>query len=181
MRVLITGFEPFGANAQNPSQELARAFGGAVLPVSGRRLEAALKAAVVEASPDLVIALGLAEQRTELSVERVGINVLDFRIPDNDGYQPAGEPVAAGGPAAYFSSLPLREIERAWREAGIPGSVSNTAGTFCCNQLLYLLRHTGLEGGFIHLPPASAVPLDVQHRGVELALEVARGVTRLPA
>ena len=181
MRVLVTGFEPFGANAENPSQELARAFGGAVLPVSGRRLRAAFQAAVEGARPELVVALGLAELRSELCVERVGINVLDFRIPDNDGYQAVGEPVMSGGPAAYFSSLPLREIERAWREAGIPGSVSNTAGTFCCNQLLYLLRHSGLEGGFIHLPPASVLPLEVQRRGVKLALEVAQGVTRLPA
>lgn len=181
MRILITGFEPFGQHATNPSGELALALGGTVLPVSAGALGPALETAVAAARPDLVLALGLAEKRTELSVERVGINVLDFRLPDNEGDQPAGEPIVPDAPAAYFSSLPLRAIEAAWKREGIPGSVSNSAGTFCCNQLLYLIRHRGLEGGFIHLPPTEVVAAAVQRRGVELAREVIGSLTRLPA
>ena len=173
MNILLTGFEPFGGNPLNPSAEVAEELGGEVLPVSAARLGPALEAAVQEWEAVAVVALGLAENRTEISIERVAINVLDFRIPDNDGQQPRGVPIVPGGPDAYFSDLPVREIEAVWQAHGIPGSLSNTAGTFCCNQVLYLARRMGLRAGFIHLPPAHVVPIDVQLHAVRLALDVA--------
>lgn len=175
MNILLTGFEPFGGNPVNPSCELAELLGGEVLPVSAARLGPALESAVRESGAEAVIMMGLAENRIELSIERVAINVLDFRIPDNDGQQPRGVPIVPGGPDAYLSDLPVREIEAVWRAGGIPGSVSNTAGTFCCNQVLYLARRMGLRAGFIHLPPLEVVPIDVQLQAVRLAMDVAAG------
>ncbi|MGO1270042.1 MAG: pyroglutamyl-peptidase I, partial [Pseudomonas bubulae] len=110
-----------------------------------------------EFTPALVIAVGLGPGRTDISLERVAININDARIPDNLGYQPIDTPVVAQGPAAYFSTLPLKAMVRAIRAGGIPASVSHTAGTFVCNQVFYCLQHalagTGVRGGFIHVPP----------------------------
>lgn len=175
MNILLTGFEPFGGNRFNPSCAIAEQLGGEVLPVSASRLGPAFEAAVAECRPAVVVALGLAENRTEICIERIGINVLDFRIPDNDGGQPRGVPIDPAGPDAYFSDLPVREIEAVWLANGIPGAVSNTAGTFCCNQILYLARRMGLRAGFIHLPPPEVVSMDVQLSAVRLAMDVAAG------
>lgn len=172
MDVLITGFEPFGKHSKNPSQIVAERLGGAVLPVSASRLPAALDALIERHRPRLLVGLGLSAGRPMLAVERVGINVLDFPSPDNDGEQPSGVPIVPGGPAAYFSTLPLQSIVDGWRSRGIAGYISNSAGTFCCNQALYLSLHDGLpadnraslenryparrpqgmRAGFIHLP-----------------------------
>jgi pyroglutamyl-peptidase len=174
MRVLITGFEPFGGERINPSWEVARALDGEhigdarvsalQLPCrfgeAGRVLEEALKAD----APAAVIALGQAARRSDLSVERVAINVDDAPIPDNAGDRPIDRPIIAGAPAGYFSSLPIKRIVAAIRAAGVPASVSQTAGTFVCNHLFFTLahliatRHPRVRGGFIHLPmlPAQA-------------------------
>lgn len=175
MNILLTGFEPFGGAAFNPSCEIAERLGGEILPVSAARLGSALAAAVAEDRPDVVLAMGLAENRSEICIERVAINLLDFRIPDNDGAQPREQPIDPAGPDAYFSDLPVREIERRWLANGVPGTVSNTAGSFCCNQLLYLARRMGLRAGFIHLPKPDVVPLDTQLLAVRLALDVVAG------
>jgi pyroglutamyl-peptidase len=146
-----------------------------------------LDEALAATSPVLVLALGLAAGRAEISVERVAINVDDARIPDNAGAQPVDLPVVADGPAAWFSTLPVKAIVAALRHAGLPAAVSQTAGTFVCNHVFYGLQHrlagSGVRSGFIHVPlieaQASAhpglptLPLDDLVRGVRTALRVA--------
>lgn len=165
--VLITGFEPFGGEAVNPSWEVVRQLDGVTLAgervvalqlpcVFGEAL-AVLSAALEAQQPRLTIAVGQAGGRVDITVERVAINVDDARIPDNKGQQPIDEPIVAGGPAAYFSSLPVKAIVAALREQGIPASVSQTAGTFVCNHVMYglldaLQDKAGTKGGFIHIP-----------------------------
>ncbi|MCG1043570.1 pyroglutamyl-peptidase I [Mycetohabitans sp. B8] len=170
--VLLTGFEPFENEPINPSWEAVRALDGAriatpsgdaivharMMPVRFRTLDQALLDAIDATRPSLAICVGQAGGRADLSVERVAINVDDARIPDNDGYQPIDAPIVAHGPAAYFSTLPIKALVHTLREAGIPASVSQTAGTFTCNRLFYILSHyiatraPQLRGGFVHIP-----------------------------
>jgi pyroglutamyl-peptidase len=169
VRILVTGFEPFGGQSLNPSWEVARALHGLQLPgLQGAQVVAvqlpcvfaqalpALQQALMQHTPDIVLALGQAEGRCDLSVERIAINVMDARIPDNAGAQPIDVPVIAGGPASYFSTLPIKSLVAGLRAAGFPASVSQTAGTFVCNQVFYALQHTlagqGVHSGFVHLP-----------------------------
>jgi pyroglutamyl-peptidase len=196
--VLVTGFEPFGGEDINPSWEICRQLPGAIgrsrihtlcVPTEFRRAIEVTAAAIEELEPTLVILLGQAGGRACLSVERVAINVDDARIADNAGMQPVDEPVAANGPAAYFASVPIKAMAAAVREAGIPAEVSNSAGTFVCNHLLYGVLHylaaSGREAraGFIHVPwlDAQAVArpgepsmaLAAMVRGVESAIAAA--------
>jgi pyroglutamyl-peptidase len=146
----------------------------------------ALQQALAQHRPDIALALGQAEGRCDFSVERVAINVQDARIPDNAGAQPIDAPVIDGGPAAYFSTLPIKSLVVGLKAAGFPASVSHTAGTFVCNQVFYALQHTlaglGVLSGFMHLPllPEQAAhwpgptlpswPASVQVAGVQQAL-----------
>ena len=165
--VLVTGFEPFGGEKINPSQEIARQLNGRV--IAGRRVigrilpcvfgaaNAELRRILRETSPELVIAVGQAGGRAEITPERVAINVDDARIADNAGAQPVDAPVVARGPAAYWSTLPVKAIVAALRAHEIPAAVSQTAGTFVCNHVFYGLMHAlrsrrGVRGGFIHVP-----------------------------
>lgn len=165
--VLLTGFEPFGGQAVNPSwqavQLLASRWDGPAelvtleLPVDFRAAGPALAEAIASAQPDVVVAVGQAGGRPDVTVERVAINVDDARIPDNAGCSPVDEPVVAGGPAAYFSTLPVKACVAAMTEAGVPASVSQTAGTFVCNHVFYRVVHElagrpGARGGFVHVP-----------------------------
>ena len=169
MNILLTGFEPFEQEAINPSWEAVRALDGWRLKgavVHARRISCVfgtalreLDAAIDELQPQLVLAVGQAGGRAELTPERVALNVDDGRICDNAGCQPIDLPVVAGAPAAYFSTLPIKAMVRDLRAAGIPAAVSNTAGTFVCNHLFFGLMHriatrpvAGLRGGFIHIP-----------------------------
>jgi len=196
--VLITAFEPFGGEQINPSWEAVRQLneqllGGAKivarqLPcVFGEALNALYKE-MDELQPALVIAVGQAGGRSDISIERVAINVDDARIPDNQQNQPIDEPIVAGGPAAYFSTLPIKALVEGIREAGIPASVSQTAGTYVCNHVMYVLLHRlaeqgdGVRGGFIHIPylPEQAAKLpgmpSMAAATVILALEMAISV-----
>jgi pyroglutamyl-peptidase len=172
--VLLTGFEPFENEPINPSWEAVSALDGTRVPspsgdllIHARQMPVrfdtvrdALVSAIEEVRPSLVVCVGQAGGRPELSIERVAINVDDARIPDNDGNQPIDRPIVADGPAAYFSTLPIKAIVRALREAGIPASVSQTAGTFTCNHIFYALSHhlatraPQVRGGFVHIPYA---------------------------
>lgn len=169
MNVLLTGFEPFDKEVVNPSWEAVRALDGWRLEgavVHARRIPCvfgdalrALDAAIDELQPQLVLSVGQAGGRSEITPERVAINVDDGRIGDNAGHQPIDQPVVAGAPAAYFSTLPIKAMVRDLRAAGIPAAVSNSAGTFVCNHLFFGLMHRiatrpapGLRGGFIHVP-----------------------------
>jgi len=170
VNVLLTGFEPFDKDPVNPSWEIARALDGWVcegatvravqLPcVFGKAIEQ-LDAALLQYQPTLVICLGLAGGRVDITPERVAINMDDARIPDNGGQQPVDTSVVPGAPAAYFSTLPLKAIVRDLRAQGLPASVSNTAGTFVCNHIFYALMHrlakrgdpSRTRGGFVHVP-----------------------------
>jgi len=194
--ILLTGFEPFGGETLNPSWEAARALqgesiGGAVL--AARRLPCvvddvtpALVQAIDDVDPVLVLCLGLAGGRPDVSLERVAINIVDARIPDNAGRQPIDEPVVADGPAAYFSTLPIKAMAQALHHGGIPASISATAGTYVCNAVFYGLAHhiatrrPALRGGFVHLPylPEMAT----RHRGApSLALDTLVKAVRLMA
>lgn len=198
--VLLTGFEPFAGTDANPSALACQALHGR--QVAGHRIVAACLPTAFDGSvlaldgllrrhhPVLVIATGLAGGRPTLSVERVAINVDDARIPDNHGAQPVDRPVVPGGPAAWFSTLPVKAIRAAWQAAGLPAEVSQTAGTFVCNHLFYALMHrlatdpalAGSRGGFIHLPwmPGQGLPalgLGEQVRGLYLAVHTALRTT----
>lgn len=170
-RILLTGFEPFDRDSVNPAWEVARALQGwscegalvqaAQLPCAFgaalRRLDEVLADGPV---PVLVVALGLAGGRTDITPERIAINMDDARIPDNAGAQPVDLAVDPAGPAAYFSTLPIKAIVAALRTQGLPASVSNSAGTFVCNHVFYGLMQrlatrpalAGVRGGFVHLP-----------------------------
>lgn len=169
LTVLLTGFEPFGGSAENPSRRLVLAFAGErpptgteifaeVLPVTYAGAEPALRAAIRRTNPDVVIATGLAGGRAEISVERVAINIDDARIPDNAGEQRIDTPVETDGPAAYFATLPIKAVAAAIRGAGVPARVSQTAGTFLCNHIFYRACHIAaterprLRAGFLHVP-----------------------------
>jgi len=169
VNVLLTGFEPFDREMVNPSWEAARALDGwrqGAAVVHARRIPCvfgaalvALDAAIDELQPQLVLAVGQAGGRSEFTPERVAINVDDGRIGDNAGHQPIDQPVVAGAPAAYFSTLPIKAMVRDLRAAGIPAAVSNSAGTFVCNHLFFGLMHRaatrpvpGMRAGFIHVP-----------------------------
>jgi pyroglutamyl-peptidase len=197
--ILLTGFEPFGAYKDNPSVEVAEALHGrtvgdvavhsAILPVHHARAAGLVAQLVRDVAPRAIVHLGLAGGRARLALERVAVNVMDFEIADNAGYRATGEPCVAGGPAAYFSTLPLETMHEALGAAGVPAYLSSSAGTYLCNQTFYTTRHLlasrGLHtpAGFIHLPlspamvvasgldqPSMDVPLMV--RGIELALRM---------
>lgn len=165
--VLLTGFEPFDNDLVNPSWEAARELDGVQVSegvqIVARCLPCAFATAgeylaqlISELKPAMVIATGLAPGRSEISIERVAININDARIPDNLGQQPIDTAVVIDGPAAYFSTLPIKAIVKALRDAGFAAAVSQTAGTFVCNQVFYLLQHrlagAGVRSGFIHVP-----------------------------
>jgi pyroglutamyl-peptidase len=197
--ILVTGFEPFGGKLINPALEAVKLLEGRVLAdhllvtrplpvVHGECIETLIRH-IRQVDPVLVVAIGQAGGRIEMTPERVAINVDDYRIPDNAGNQPASGPVVAGGPVGYWSTLPVKAMVKALKEQGIPASVSNSAGTFVCNHLFYGLMHflaregVGRRGGFIHVPylPEQAARLGGQPsmgletlvRGLEVAVTAA--------
>ena len=168
MKILITGFERFNQSPVNPSEQLVQAISsydipgaeitGATLPVDSNTAPPALTRLLEETNFDAVICLGEARGRTAISLERVGINLLDFRIPDNAGNSIIDQLVIPGGPDAYFTTLPVRKLMEAVQQAGIPAELSLSAGSYLCNQITYTLLHTlkkagrSIPAGFIHLP-----------------------------
>lgn len=200
MNILLTGFEPFGGEAINPSWEVARSLEGQIiggatvharcLPTRFAGAPAALEAALNAVQPALVIALGLASGRAEISIERVAVNLIDARIADNGGERPQDVPVRPGAPDAYFSTLPIKAIRNGLRAAGHPAGLSLSAGAFVCNQVFFELQHRlagqGRRSGFIHVPalPEQAartqpsVPsmgLAAQIDAIRLAIAIALG------
>lgn len=168
--VLLTGFEPFADDATNPSGDAVRLVAAswagpehlvtAVLPVTFDGAAAELRALIAQHSPDIVIATGLAGGRTAVTPERVAINLIDARIPDNSGAQPSDEPSLVAGPAAFFTTLPVKAIVRDASAAGIPTALSTTAGTFVCNHVFYQAldaasARPGMRAGFVHVPYAA--------------------------
>jgi pyroglutamyl-peptidase len=198
--VLVTGFEPFNGATINPAWEAVRALanwhgnGFAVelrkMPCVFGQANQVLAKAVREVRPDIVIVVGQAGGRAELSVERVAINVDDAAICDNQQQQPIDTPIVADGPAAYFSTLPIKAIVREMRERGLAAGVSQSAGTFVCNHVFYglmhLVRALPVRAGLIHVPylplQAEAFPgapsmaLDDITTGLRAAVEVSVAV-----
>jgi pyroglutamyl-peptidase len=167
-KLLLTAFEPFNGETINPSLETARVIAKVdfpdaqidilELPVDRfQAIEITLNR-IRNGKPDVVIMLGEGSRRFRINPERVAINVDDFRIPDNSGNQPKGEPIVEGAPAAYFSTLPIYDIVERLQKAKIPAAISNTAGTYLCNRIFYNVMHflavenLNTKAGFIHLP-----------------------------
>jgi len=204
MVVLVTGFEPYGRENYNPSGEIAKAMDGStimgedvvgvVLPVSYVRVRGLLEGYISRLKPRVLLSLGLAPRSSFIRVERVALNVMDSG-PDNDGFSPVDEPIIPGGPAAYFSTLPIKAIVKRLLESGIPAAVSNSAGTYLCNCVMYLGLHFmkafNINGraGFMHIPytleqaavkvigevrgePPPSMAFNEVLRAVKLALEV---------
>lgn len=167
MKLLLTAFDPFGGEQINPAWEAVKeipekmdnfAVTKCMVPTVFGKSIALVGEKIKELGPDVVICVGQAGGRTSISLERVAINCNDAGIPDNEGNQPTDEPVIPEGPAAYFSTLPIKEMVNAIRNEGVPASVSNSAGTFVCNQLMYGVLHfieeenLPIKAGFIHVP-----------------------------
>lgn len=188
--VLVTAFAAFGPHDTNPTIELVQQLSSAqwddtiqlhtrVLPVERYRCLDELKAAIDECKPTLVIALGLAANRTRMSLERIAVNLDDFPIPDNAGVQVIDAPVVNDGPLAYVSTLPVKAILRSWQENNLSGELSYTAGTYVCNHLFYGMQHflasSDVVSGFIHVPPLAhnGQPLDLKQQclAIRLAIE----------
>lgn len=190
-KLLITGFDPFGGAAVNPSREAVMALPHRIGDWELTRLEvptvfglAARRVldAATELQPHAIICVGQAGGRGAVTPEVVGINLREATIPDNHGQQPQNVPVAEGAPAAYFSTLPVREMVTAIRARGIPAALSYSAGAFVCNDLLYTLLHvyhdTAVQVGFIHIPylpeqaeeGAPSLPLDTVIQALTAAI-----------
>jgi len=196
--VLVTGFEAFGGAAENPSAEIALRLNGwhceghevigAVLPCVFRVSVQKLKQLIRKHEPQLVICLGQAGGRSAITPERVAINLDDACIADNAGAQPLDRSIVRDGPAAYWSTLPVKAIVRELRAVGVPSEVSQTAGTFVCNHVFYGLMHElrdqrRVRGGFIHVPwlPSQGKPamkLAQMEQGIRLAVGTAIKVRR---
>ena len=189
---LLTGFDPFGGDAVNPSWDAVRRLHGTTL--HGHRIEAvelptafargasALLDALDRHRPALTLCIGLAANRGALSLERVSVNLIDARIPDNDGAQPVDVPCIAGAPDAYFTTLPVKAALRALEAADIPAELSLTAGTFVCNHVFHVLMHALAadparpRGGFVHVPPLPGMPLRSPQARPMLAETMAEGL-----
>ncbi len=167
MKILLTAFDPFGGESINPAQEAVRLVPDTVAGAQIIKLEVptvfcksidVMLQKAREVHPDAILCIGQAGGRYDMTPERVAININDARIADNEGNQPIDEPIYPDGAPAYFSSLPVKAMVEAIRSAGIPASLSNTAGTFVCNHLMYgVLYHIerempGVRGGFMHVP-----------------------------
>lgn len=171
MKVLITGFDPFGGESINPAWEAVKKvrdeIAGAEIvkmqipTVVGKSIRK-VHDKMVEIHPDIVISVGQAGGRFGVTPERVAINVTDARIPDNEGHQPIDEVIFEDGDTAYFSNLPVKAMVQAIKDAGYPSSLSNTAGTYICNHVMYGILYyihkefPEVRGGFIHVPYAAS-------------------------
>ncbi|MBY5005120.1 pyroglutamyl-peptidase I [Streptococcus suis] len=195
MKILVTGFDPFDKEVINPALEVVKQLPDQIagaeiikleVPTVFHKSAAVLEEKMRECQPDVVLCLGQAGGRAELTPERVAINQDDARIADNEGQQPIDVAIREDGPAAYFSSLPIKAMVEAMREAGLPATVSNTAGTFVCNHLMYQALYLSdkqfpqTKAGFLHIPflpeqvadrpGLASISLSDMVRGVAVAL-----------
>ncbi len=184
-KLLLTGFDPYGKVPINPAERVARALGGQeiggaevvsrIAPASFRHCIDFVKAAIAEVRPDAVVMMGEFTGRAMLTVERIAQNLNDgtrYDLLDNAGYAMQDEMTVPGGPAAYYTTLPIRAMVQAMRDAGVPADISDTAATFCCNHLMYgILHHIAVENlpiraGWIHLPGLPEVAARVENIGM---------------
>ena len=190
-KVLLTGFEPFGTATSNPSGEIVKQISGdnivtAILPVTYAQSAERLLSLINQHNPDVVLCLGQAEGRTQITPEKVAINLDDARLPDNAGVQRSDVKILNDGPDAYFTTLPVKEMVDAAKTAGVPASVSLSAGAFLCNHVFYVAQNkfagTKVRSGFVHVPLMDSqapefrglptMPLDQMVKAVRAMLEV---------
>lgn len=192
MKVLVTGFDPFGGEKINPAFEAVKLLPDTIagaqiikleIPTVFTRSADVVEKAIKEHQPDIVIDVGQAGGRSCMTVEKVAINLAEARIPDNDGEQPLDEPLRADGETAYFATVPVKAMVENMREHGIPAHISYTAGTYVCNavmyNVLYLLdkKYPGVRGGFIHVPFESGQVVDKANGTPFMSLEmIAKGI-----
>lgn len=199
LKVLVTGFEPFGGEKLNPSWEAVRGLPDELcgaelikrqLPVTFRGVRALLPELIEEIGPQVVILTGQAGGRPNITVERVAINVMDSAKEDNEGYKPEDEPIFEDAPAAYFATIPVKRIVKALRCERIPAMVSNSAGTYVCNTAMFTALHTiavrnlPVKAGFIHVPysyeqalerAAPSMPLETIKKALEVSIQASLG------
>ena len=192
-KILVTGFEAFDKSALNPSAEIIKALKGddlvtAILPVVFGQASSKLKELIDLHKPSAVLCLGLAVGRSEITPERIAINLDNARIADNAGNQPLEQRVIADGPDGHFSTLPIEKMVTSMKAAGIPASISLSAGTFVCNHIFYVLqdylKDSSIKSGFMHVPlmdeqrreypTLPTMPIRQMVAGVEIALNVLR-------
>ena len=190
-KVLLTGFEPFGKATLNPSGEIVKQISGdnivtAILPVAYAQSAERLLTLITEINPDVVICLGQAEGRTQITPERIAINLDDARLADNNGEMRNDVRIIVGGPVAYASTLPIKEFVKAINDAGVSAAVSLSAGAFLCNHVFYVAQNkfvgTKVRSGFVHVPLMDeqagefpglpTMPLDQMVKAVRAMLEV---------
>ena len=191
MKVLVTGFDPFGGEKLNPALEAIKSLPSEIQGVEVRWLEVPTvfykSAKILEEEiriyqPDIVLCIGQAGGRKGLTPERVAINQDDARIPDNEGNQPIDLPIQLDGPPAYFSSLPIKAMVQAIKEEGLPASVSNTAGTFVCNHLMYQVLYLvekefpTIKAGFMHIPYMMEQVIDKPNTPAMDLVDIVRGI-----
>lgn len=195
MKIIVTGFDPFGGETINPSIECVKALPEIEgvelirleLPTVFKESAKRLNEVINDVKPDAVLSVGQAGGRPGITMERIAINVDDARIPDNISQQPIDETIQTEGEAAYFTTLPIKRIVKAIREAGISAEVSNSAGTFVCNHIMYqsLFAATKADkpfkAGFMHIPfipeqttDKPSLPLEESTRALQIAIETIR-------
>lgn len=195
MKIIVTGFDPFGGEKINPSIECVKALPEVEgvelirleLPTVFKESAKRLNEVINEVKPDAVLSVGQAGGRPGITMERIAINVDDARIPDNISQQPIDEEIQVEGEAAYFSTLPIKRIVKAIREAGISAEVSNSAGTFVCNHIMYQALFAAtkadkpFKAGFMHIPfipeqtaDKPSLPLEESTKALQIAIETIR-------
>ena len=191
MKILVTGFDPFGGEKVNPALEAVKSLPSKIrgaeiawveIPTVFYKASEVLEAEIEKYQPDVVLCIGQAGGRASLTPERVAINQDDARIPDNQGNQPIDTPIREDGQAAYFSTLPIKAMVKAIKEEGLPATVSNTAGTFVCNHLmfqaLYLAdkKFPNMRAGFMHIPYMTEQVVNKPNTASMCLTDIVRGI-----
>ena len=191
MKILVTGFDPFGGEKVNPALEAVKSLPSEIhgaeihwveIPTVFYRSAEVLEAEIVRFQPDAVLCIGQAGGRASLTPERVAINQDDARIPDNQGNQPVDTPIRLDGQAAYFSTLPIKAMVQAIKEEGLPATVSNTAGTFVCNHLMYQAlyladkKFANMRAGFMHIPYMTEQVINKPNTASMNLTDIVRGI-----
>ena len=191
MKILVTGFDPFGGEKVNPALEAVKSLPSVIhgaeirwveIPTVFYQSAEVLEAEIVRYQPNVVLCIGQAGGRTSLTPERVAINQDDARIPDNQGNQPIDTPIRLDGEAAYFSTLPIKAMVQAIKEDGLPATVSNTAGTFVCNHLMYQALYLAdekfphMRAGFMHIPYMTEQVVNKPNTASMCLRDIVRGI-----
>lgn len=191
MKILVTGFDPFGGEKVNPALEAVKSLPSEIhgaeihwveIQTVFYRSAEVLEAEIVRFQPDAVLCIGQAGGRASLTPERVAINQDDARIPDNQGKQPIDTPIRLDGQAAYFSTLPIKAMVQAIKEEGLPATVSNTAGTFVCNHLMYQALYLAdkkfpdMRAGFMHIPYMTEQVINKPNTASMNLADIVRGI-----